>query len=93
MPKDPPIGRIGYVLEGFGDGKSVTGQSREIRCNGCRTWFDAHYYLCPDCDHPRPGFNKRIRSAQLDRHLAGYAGIANSQPNIAPITSNIDLPH
>lgn len=95
MPKDPPVGRIGYVFPGLGEGKSTTGSAREIRCNGCHSWFSAAYYICPDpdCATPRPGFNKRLRSAQLDNHLAGYAHVANQQANIAPITSNIDYPH
>lgn len=90
MPKDPPIGRWGFVVESaFGTGRTATGR-REVRCNGCRVWFEASLHRCPDCDHARPGFNKHIRTAQLDRHLHGYAHAANSQPKYAPnITSDV----
>lgn len=92
MPKDPPIGRWGFVVESaLGTGRTATGR-REVRCNGCRKWFEASLHRCPDpdCDHPRPGFNKHIRTAQLDRHLHGYAHTANSQPKYAPnITSDV----
>jgi hypothetical protein len=92
LPKDPPVGRIGYVISGFGDGRTISAP-REVRCNGCRTWFDGKFVACPDCGHARPGFNKRLRSAQLDNHLLGYAHDAGRQPQFAPgITSDVNLP-
>jgi hypothetical protein len=92
MAKDPPIGRIGYVFDGFGEGKNLTGAAKEIFCTSCKAWFDGRYFLCTECDHPRPGFNKYLRSAQLDRHLLGYADIANRQPSRAAVTSDVKLP-
>lgn len=88
--KDPPIGRWGFVVENsFGEGKTQNGR-REIRCNGCRTWFDAHHHRCPECEHSRPPFNKHIRTSQLNRHLGGYAHTAASEPKYAPnITSDV----
>lgn len=89
VAKDPPIGRIGYVLDGGGLGRQIADAKTEVRCMGCRTWFDGRYYLCPDCEHPRPGFNKRLRSAHLDNHLLGYAHTASQEASMAPITSNV----
>lgn len=91
MAKDPPIGRWGFVVENsFGEGKTRNG-TREIHCNGCRGWFDAHFHRCPDCDHPRPGFSKHIRTAQLNRHLLGYGHVAGREPSSAPITSDVNI--
>lgn len=92
MPADPPIGRVGYVIQGLGH-SNPTGSSREVRCNGCRTWFPARLLICPDCETARPGFNKHIRGAQLDRHLHSYAHTAANEPTLAPVTSNVDYPH
>lgn len=89
MPKDPPIGRIGYVIQGGARGREVEDAKTEIYCTKCRSWFDGRFYLCTHCEHPRPGFNKRLRSAQLDNHLLGYAHTAAQQPSIAPITSDV----
>lgn len=91
MAKDPAIGRIGYVIEGFGDGTAEN--PREIRCNGCRGWFDGREGACTFCGRPRPGFNKRLRAAQLDNHLLGYAHGASQEASLAPVTSNVKLPH
>jgi hypothetical protein len=90
MPADPPIGRWGFVVENaIGDGRTATGL-REIRCNGCRTWFDARHHRCPDCEHARPGFSKHIRTAQLDRRLHGHAAHARSEPAFTRnITSDV----
>lgn len=89
MPKDPPIGRIGYVIQGFGDALRIEGAKSQIRCNGCRAWFDGRHYLCPECGFARPGFNKRLRSAQLDNHLLGYAHKASQEASLAPVTSRV----
>jgi hypothetical protein len=64
---DAPIGRVGYVMDGFGVGSS-NGAGTEVRCNSCREWF-ATAPKCPSCGHPRPGFNKSIRTAQLNNNL------------------------
>lgn len=92
MPKDPPIGRWGFVVESpLGTGRTATGR-REVRCNGCRTWFDASLHRCPDCEHARPGFSKHIRTAQLNRHLGEHALHALREPSRAAITSDVNLP-
>lgn len=49
----------------------------EVRCNGCRSWFSNDLRQCPECDHPRPGFNKRLRTAILDNHLLDQARSAD----------------
>lgn len=92
MAKDPPIGRVGFVVESaLGDhrARSASPGRREVRCNGCRGWFDASLHRCPDCETARPGFNKWIRTAQLNRHLLGYARTAKQEPATAPITSDV----
>lgn len=73
MAADPPQGRVGYVLDGFGDGKSAEGL-REVFCVGGRCgWFSARLHSCPGCGWARPGFNKEIRTKQLNRHLYAMA--------------------
>lgn len=72
--KDPPIGRIGYVLDGLGRGRSTEGTS-EVLCNHCRQWFDSALRYCPVCEHERPGFCKAIRTAQLNNQLYVQAGL------------------
>lgn len=72
--KEPPIGRIGYVMDGLGDGRSASG-GPEVRCNNCRGWFPRALSDCPDCGHPRPGFNVAIRTGQLNRQLYEQAGL------------------
>lgn len=90
MPKDPPVGRWGFVVESaIGTGRTLTG-TREVRCNGCRGWFDASLHRCPECDTPRPAFSKHLRTAHLNNHLFGHAQHALSEPAYARgITSNI----
>lgn len=75
MPRDLPIGRIGYTLDGGGLGRQVDDAQREIRCNGCRIWFDGRELGCPECGRERPGFSKAIRTSQLNRHLYEQAGL------------------
>ena len=68
--KDAPVGRIGYVFDGLGDGKTAEGLA-EVYClnkQGCG-WFPAREFACPSCGWERPGFNKEIRTKQLNRHL------------------------
>lgn len=87
--KDPPINRWGFVVENaIGDGRTQTGL-REVRCNGCRCWFDAILHRCPECDHARPGFSKHLRTAHLNNHLHGHAQHARLEPARVPITSDI----
>lgn len=77
MSKEPPVGRIGYVLDGFGDGKTADGTA-EVYClnkKGCG-WFLAALPACPDCGWERPGFNKEIRTKQLNRNLYEQAARA-----------------
>lgn len=75
MPADPPIGRIGYVLDGLGTGRSASGASVEVRCNHCGSWFPKREHWCTHCEHPRPGFSKAIRTAQLNHQLFVQAGL------------------
>lgn len=91
MAPDPPVGRIGYVFEGFGEGKSAEGR-KEFFCRGCKSWEDARYVNCPQCGWSRPGFNKRLRSAQLDNNLMEYAYKASQEASMAPVTSDVNLP-
>ena len=67
MGVDAPVGRVGYVIDGFGAG-SASERGTEVRCNGCHAWF-APASACPSCGHPRPGFNKSLRTAQLNNSL------------------------
>lgn len=41
----------------------------QVRCNGCREWFDGFYHSCPECGHVRPPHNKWLRHAQLNAVL------------------------
>lgn len=85
------IGRIGYVMDGLGDGKTAVGGGKEIRCNRCRAWF-AEAPECPLCGQPRTGFNKHIRTNQLNRNLFEYAGVAAAQPTGEGFTSSDVIP-
>jgi hypothetical protein len=69
------FGRIGYVIDGGGKGRTIDGAKSEIRCNSCRSWFDSRELSCPCCGKPRPGFSKPIRTAQLNNHLYVQAGL------------------
>lgn len=51
----------------------------QIRCNGCRVFFDGKLADCPDCDHPRPGSNVHLRASQLDDHLMGLKANAERE--------------
>jgi hypothetical protein len=75
---DPPIGRIGYLMDGMGDG-TVGIPGKSVRCNGCRTWFAAAEMSCSRCGHSRPGFNKSIRTAQLNNVLYNQIAQAEKQ--------------
>lgn len=94
MPKDPPIGRIGYVIDaGFGTGGVALEpleRGRQLYCKGCRGWYMASTGECPTCGQTQSGFNKSIRTAQLNRHLLGDAASAKREPSRARgITSDI----
>lgn len=71
------VGRIGYMFDGHGLGRQIDDAKREIRCNGCRVWFDARLLCCPDCGHERPGYSKPIHTAQVNNHLYVQAGLRN----------------
>jgi hypothetical protein len=49
---------------------------REVRCNGCRSWFAADEAVCPSCGHERPGYNRWLRTAKLNSHLYAQAEAA-----------------
>ncbi len=40
-----------------------------VRCAGCREWFEKRESDCPYCGTVRPGFNKWLRTAQLNNNL------------------------
>lgn len=74
---EPPIGRVGFVVDGYGDGKTAEGGGKEVYCLGDRCgWFPARNHACPDCGWARPGFNKEIRTKQLNRQLYEQAAKA-----------------
>jgi hypothetical protein len=52
--------------------------SNEIRCNGCREWFDSFLRECPKCNHKRPEWNKWLRTAQLNQHMLDAAKRAHA---------------
>jgi hypothetical protein len=54
----------------------------EVRCNGCRTWFDAKRHVC-ECGHARPGYNKFLRTAQLNNNLYKAAESADREAKYA----------
>lgn len=73
--KDAPVGRIGYVFDGLGEGKTAEGLA-ETFCMNHKGWFDSRESACPSCGWERPGFNKEIRTKQLNRHLYEQAARA-----------------
>jgi len=56
---------------------------RQVRCNGCRVWFDAKNHVCPECDTARPGYNKFLRTAQLNSNLREMAISADREAKYA----------
>jgi hypothetical protein len=40
----------------------------QMWCKECKTWF-AKYEGCPGCGYRGTGFNKYLRTAQLNAHL------------------------
>ena len=72
---EPSLGRIGYTFDGFGLGRQIEDAKQEIRCNGCRAWFDGRLMDCPECGHARPGYSKPIHTAQVNNHLYVQAGL------------------
>lgn len=77
VPGEQAVGRIGYMFDGLGLGRQVDDAKREIRCNGCRVWFDDRELACPGCGHKRPGWSKAIHTAQVNNHLYVQAGLRN----------------
>lgn len=75
--KDPPQGRIGYVIDGLGRGRSHSWAPLLTCCRGCSLWFDKKLGGCPDCGRELPGFCKAIRTAQLNNQLYVQAGLRN----------------
>lgn len=55
---------------------------KQIYCLGCRTWFDHLLSSCPECDWVRPGFNKWLRTAQLNNHLYAQAASAERERGV-----------
>lgn len=76
MATDAPIGRIGYIIDGFTDREPGQGGGKEIRCNGCGSWYPDDL-SCPFCGKPRPRFNKAARTEQLNNHLYESAARAS----------------
>ena len=69
------VGRIGYTFDGLGLGRQVDDAKREVRCNGCRGWFDDRALACPACGCERPGYSKPLHTAQVNNHLYVQAGL------------------
>lgn len=42
-------------------------------CQNCKTWF-RKFEFCETCGYAGAGFNKWLRTAQLNAHLYGEAG-------------------
>lgn len=43
--------------------------AREVRCNGCRTWYRADSPDCPGCGQERPHYNRSLHVASLNSAL------------------------
>jgi hypothetical protein len=54
---------------------------KQIYCLGCHQWIDGKLTVC-DCGWVRPGFNKSLRTAQLNNHLYGQVESANREKKI-----------
>lgn len=52
---------------------------RQVRCNGCRTWFDGAYHWCPACEHERPRYNSHMYRVALDNDLYRKAESAEAE--------------
>ena len=57
---------------------ALPGRSRrtQILCLGCREWFTADNFSCPNCGRERPGYNPHIRVEKLNRHTHQMAQFA-----------------
>lgn len=49
-----------------------------VRCPNCRTWFPKGEG-CATCDYAGAGFNKVLRTSELNSHLFGMAERANRE--------------
>lgn len=53
----------------------------QIRCYGCRAFFDKKEPACPRCEAPRRGQNRYLQTAKLNNHL--YAQVGRQQKEAA----------
>jgi hypothetical protein len=53
--------------------------ARQVRCNGCRSWFASELAACPGCGRERPAYNRWLRTAKLNSHLYAQAEAAAGQ--------------
>jgi predicted nucleic acid-binding Zn-ribbon protein len=51
----------------------------QVRCNGCREWFDKVYHECPECGQVRPAFNKWLYTAKMNNQLYDQARVADKE--------------
>ncbi len=63
----------------------------EVRCNGCRDWFDAAVGNCPDCGLERPEPNRGLRTAALNRNLYDQAALATADNHLYQRTLRAEL--
>lgn len=45
----------------------------ERRCQSCAHFYDKKLHACPECGTRAYGFNKPLRTAQLNNHLYAQA--------------------
>ncbi len=65
----------------------------EVRCNECRTWFDAKSRSCPDCEALRPGFSSHLYTSMLNNHLYSQAASAEKERSqYAAIQKGYEVP-
>ncbi len=65
----------------------------EVRCNECRTWFDAKIRACPECDTLRPGFSSHLYTSMLNNHLYSQAASAEKERSqYAAIQKGYEVP-
>ncbi len=65
----------------------------EIRCNHCRSWFDAKSRFCLFCEHPRPGFSSHLYTTMLNDQLYRQAESAEKEKVYArALAQGYDIP-
>ena len=54
----------------------------EVRCNNCRSWFDAKSRFCTICEEARPGFSSHLYTSMLNDHLYQQAESAEREKKL-----------